>query len=63
MPDTESKVNQPPISRAQELFRQAKPEYKELIRDFLKDERDVMFLKRRSDLHQRLYDHVKRVVK
>lgn len=51
------------VSRAQELFKNAKPEYKELIREFLKDERDVMHLKRRSDIHQRLYDHIKRVIK
>ena len=51
------------LSRAQELFRSTNPEYKELIRDFLKEERDVMHLKRRSDIHQRLIDHIKRVVK
>lgn len=51
------------LSRAQELFRSAKAEYKDLIRDFLKEERDVMHLKRRSDIHQRLYDHIKRVIK
>ncbi len=51
------------LSRAQELFRSAKTEYKDLIRDFLKEERDVMHLKRRSDIHQRLYDHIKRVIK
>lgn len=51
------------ISRAQEIFKNAKPEYKELIREFLKEERDVMHLKRRSDIHQRLYDHIKRVIK
>lgn len=51
------------ISAAQEIFKNAKPEYKELIREFLKEERDVMHLKRRSDIHQRLYDHIKRVIK
>jgi hypothetical protein len=51
------------LSRAQEIFKSAKPEYKELIREFLKEERDVMHLKRRSDIHQRLYDHIKRVIK
>lgn len=51
------------LSRAQEIFREAKPQYKELIREFLKEERDVMHLKRRSDIHQRLYDHIKRVIK
>lgn len=51
------------LSRAQELFKSAKAEYKELIRDFLKEERDVMHLRRRSDIHQRLCDHIKRVIK
>ena len=51
------------LSRAQELFKGTKTEYKELIREFLKEERDVMHLKRRSDIHQRLYDHIKRVIK
>lgn len=51
------------LSRAQEIFKGAKAEYKELIREFLKEERDVMHLRRRSDIHQRLYDHIKRVIK
>ena len=51
------------LSRAQEIFKNAKPEYKELIREFLKEELDVMHLKRRSDIHQRRYDHIKRVIK
>jgi hypothetical protein len=51
------------ITRAQEIFKNAKTEYQTLIRDILKEERDVMHLKRRSDIHQRLYDHIKRVIK
>ena len=51
------------LTRAQELFKSAAPEYQTLIRDILKEERDVMHLKRRSDIHQRLYEHVKRVIK
>jgi len=58
---TDADINR--LSRAQEIFKSAKPEYKELIREFLKEERDVMHLKRRSDIHQRLYDHIKRVIK
>ncbi len=58
---TDADINR--LSRAQEIFKNAKPEYKELIREFLKEERDVMHLKRRSDIHQRLYDHIKRVIK
>jgi len=51
------------LTRAQELFKSAPPEYQTLIRDILKEERDVMHLQRRSDIHQRLYEHVKRVIK
>jgi len=51
------------LTRAQEIFKGARDEYKVLIRDILKEERDVMHLKRRSDIHQRLYDHIRRVIK
>lgn len=50
-------------TQAQEIFKSAKPEYQALIRDILKEERDVMHLKRRSDIHQRLYEHIRRVIK
>lgn len=51
------------LTRAQEIFKGAKSDHKEIIREILKEERDVMHLKRRSDIHQRLYDHIKRIVK
>jgi len=51
------------LTRAQELFKSAKPEYQALIRDILKEERDVMHLRRRNDIHQRLYEHIRRVIK
>lgn len=50
-------------TRAQEIFKQANQEYQALIRDILKEERDVMHLRRRSDIHQRIYDHIKRAIK
>ncbi len=53
----------PVPTQAQEIFKKAKPEYQTLIRDMLKEERDVMHLQRRNDIHQRLYDHIKRVIK
>ena len=59
-----SSLGQPPtITRAQELFKAISQDYQALIRDCLKEERDVMHLKRRSDIHQRIYDHVKRIIK
>lgn len=51
------------LTRAQEIFKTTPQEYQTLIRDILKEERDVMHLKRRSDIHTRLYEHVKRVIK
>jgi len=51
------------LTRAQEIFKAAHQDYQTLIRDVLKDEREVMHLKRRSDIHTRIYDHVKRVIK
>jgi hypothetical protein len=51
------------ITRAQQIFKTSKSEYQALIRDILKEERDVMHLQRRNDIHQRLYDHIKRVIK
>lgn len=63
MSDQSKGVDMQAPTRAQELFRSAKLEYKELIRDFLAAEREVMHLKRRTDIHQRLYDHIKRVIR
>lgn len=51
------------LTRAQEIFKSSMPEYQTLIRDILKEERDVMHLTRRSDIHQRIYDHIRRVIK
>jgi hypothetical protein len=47
----------------QRIFRDAPDTQKELIRSILTEERKVMYLQRRSDIHRRIYDHVKRVIK
>ena len=51
------------LTHAQEIFKSASPDYQALIKDVLKEERDVMHLKRRSDIHTRIFEHVKRVIK
>ena len=48
---------------ARDVFKAADKPYQELIREILKEERDVMHLKRRADIHQRIVDHIKRVIK
>jgi len=58
-----SQSSEPRSTRAQEIFKEATPEQQSLIRECLRDERDVMHLRRRSDIHQRIYEHVKRVIK
>lgn len=51
------------LRNAQRVFKEAPESLKELIRQVLVEERQVMHLKRRSDIHQRVYEHVKRVIK
>ena len=51
------------LTIAQEIFKAAKPEYQTLLREILKEERDVLYLKRRTEIHQRIYDHIRRVIK
>jgi len=60
---SDKKATEREISTAQAIFKDARVECKDLIREFLREEREVMHLKRRGEIHQRLYDHVKRVIK
>jgi hypothetical protein len=52
-----------PKSRSQTLFISASKIQQELIREILKEERDQMHMLHRKDIHQRLVDHVRRLVK
>lgn len=51
------------LTRAQQLFRDAPQEQQELLRAILKLEREVMHLKRRTEIHQRIVDAVKAQIK
>ena len=50
-------------TRAKEIFSKASPEHQSLIRDILREEREVINMRRRSDIHTRLYDHIRRIIK
>jgi hypothetical protein len=52
-----------PQTRAKEIFSKASPEHQALIRDILREEREVINMKRRSDIHTRIYEHVRRIIK
>lgn len=53
----------PPQTRAKQIFSKASPEHQDLIRDILREEREVLNMKRRSDIHTRLYEHIRRIIK
>jgi len=50
-------------SRSQEAFLQASEDVQNLLRSVLRDEREVMHLKRRPEIHQKILEHVKRIVR
>lgn len=58
-----SKDNGLEKTRAQEIFKASNPSYQRLIRDILNEERDVIHLKRRPEIHQRIYNHIIRIIK
>ena len=51
-----------PQTRAKQIFSKARPECQEIIREVLKEERDVVNMRRRSDIHTRLYEHIRRII-
>jgi len=45
------------------IFLSTPTEVQTLIREVLREERDVQHLTRRSDIHARIYDHIRRLIK
>ncbi len=45
--------------RSQQEFVKAPEPIQQLVRAVLREEREVMHLKRRSEIHQKILDHVK----
>lgn len=50
-------------TKAKEIFSKASPEYQALIRDILREEREVQHLKKKADIHVKIYDHIRRNIK
>lgn len=46
-------------TRSQQAFIKAAEPIQQLVRDVLREEREVMHLKRRAEIHQKILDHVK----
>jgi hypothetical protein len=53
--------NEPPReqTRSQQAFIHAAEPIQQLVRAVLREERDVMHLKRRPEIHHKILDHVK----
>jgi hypothetical protein len=58
MSDEEKKT-----TRAKEIFSKASPEHQALIRDILRAEREVINMRRRADIHTKLYEHIISIIK
>jgi hypothetical protein len=50
-------------SKSRAIFRDSPEEYKKLIVEILKEERGVQHLQRRSDIHSKIYDNIRRLIK
>lgn len=58
------KMNTPgPSVRVKAIFESANETHRKLIREILKEERDVQHMLRRADIHSKIYDHVRRLIK
>lgn len=60
MPDPDTTADTGKYTRSQQLFLAAPEEYQKLLRDILKEEREVMHLLRRPEIHQKIVSLVRR---
>lgn len=61
MPETSTSAS--PSPRSQEIFKSTSEETQKLIKEVLKDEREVQHMTRRAEIHTKIYDHVRRLIK
>ena len=60
MPDSETTPDTGKYTRSQQLFLDAPEEYQKLVRDILREEREVMHLLRRPEIYQKIVNLVRR---
>jgi hypothetical protein len=53
----------PGETRSREEFQKAPEEIRELIKSVLQEERQVMHMRTRPDIHKNILQHVKRLIK
>ena len=52
----------PDETRSQQEFKKAPEPIQELVKAVMKEERPVMHMRHRPNIHQKLLDHIKRIV-
>ena len=62
MPDQETKTEQQPLTASQRAFREAPSEIKDLVKRVLQEERKVMHMKKRAEIHATILEQVKRAI-
>lgn len=62
MPEDESPPQRLPLTASQRAFRDAAPEIKDLVKRVLQEERKVMHMKKRAEIHATILEHVKRAI-
>ena len=61
MPETNQAPG--PSERVKAIFQSASKEHQDLIKEILKEERDVQHMLLRHGIHTKIYDHVRRLIK
>ena len=59
------KIAPPPEvkSRSVQIFMSASEDIKKVIKEILAEERNVQHLQRRSEIHSKIYNHIRRIIK
>ena len=60
MPESDTTPDPGKYTRSQQLFLDAPEGFQKLVRDILKEEREVMHLLRRPEIHQKIVNLVRR---
>jgi len=60
MPESDTTPDPGKYTRSQQLFLDAPEEYQKLVRDVLKEEREVMHMGTRPEIHQKIVNIVRR---
>lgn len=62
MSENESPSERLPLTASQRAFKDAAPEIRDLVKRVLQEERKVMHMKKRTEIHATILEQVKRAI-